>query len=123
MSSEESDEEQCKLVSHTPSWHSTHELLYSLISITLNTSYFVLFSHTELQRIGTRMARQPRQGFQLKPRECGLQSLKPPPKPVKKWALTPRARSQSLETPQAAALQSVEDEGESNELAGIDFNE
>ena len=76
-----------------------------------------------MQRIGTRMARQPRQGFQLKPRECGAQSLKPPPKPVKKWALTPRARSQSLETPQAAALQSVEDEGESNELAGIDFNE
>ena len=76
-----------------------------------------------MQRIGTRMARQPRQGFQLKPKECGSQSLKPPPKPVKKWALTPRARSQSLETHQAAALQSVEDEGESNELAGIDFNE
>ena len=69
------------------------------------------------------MSRQPRQGFQLKPRECGSQSVKPPPKPVKKWALTPGARSQLLETPQAAALQSVEDEEESNELAGIDFNE
>ena len=44
-------------------------------------------------------------------------------KACKEVALTPRARSQSLETPQAAALQSVEDEGESNELAGIDFNE
>ena len=118
MSSEESDEEQCKIQFPTlPRGTQRMSLLYSLISITLNTSYFVLFSHTELnnlmQRTGTRMARQLRQGFQLKPRECGSQSLKPPPKPVMKWALTPRARSQSLEPPQAAALQSVEDEGES----------
>ena len=69
------------------------------------------------------MARQPRQGFQLKPRECGSRSLKPPPKPVKRWALTSEARNQSMETPQAAALQSAEDKVGSIELAGIDFNE
>lgn len=53
-----------------------------------------------MQRIDTRIARQPRQGFQLKPRECGSPSLKPPSKPVKKWVLTSEARSQSPETPQ-----------------------
>ena len=63
-----------------------------------------------------------RQGFQAKSRQRGEPSSKPPPKAVKKWAVTPEALATMTVAESEAVTQEHETE-DSSELQGIDFSE
>ena len=64
-----------------------------------------------------------RQGFQQNSRQRGEPSTRPPPKAVKKWAVTPEALATMAEAVTQPQQEPDHEAGELSELQGIDFSE